>query len=110
MQGRVLALCHSAPGGALILSVYMHTGAGLTQENWQILSTIGHLAHFPQTPAVHRRDWSPMQLEDSGLVLSVASVWRRSSPRSRRRIGSSISSLSSETSALHCCVHAAHSA
>ena len=39
---RVLALyCNDIePGGALILSVYMHTGAGLTQENWQILSTM----------------------------------------------------------------------
>ena len=42
-KGRVLAFYHSgtAPGGALILSVYMHTGAGPIQENWQILSTIG---------------------------------------------------------------------
>ena len=39
---RVLALHYNdiEPGGALILSVYMHTGAGLTQENWQILSTM----------------------------------------------------------------------
>ena len=42
-KGRVLACHHSGivPGGALILSVYMHTRASLTQENWKILSTIG---------------------------------------------------------------------
>ena len=42
-KGRVLAFYHNdmMPNGALILSVYMHTGAGLTQENWQLLSTIG---------------------------------------------------------------------
>ena len=34
-RGRVLAFHHSGivPGRALILSVYMHTGAGLTQQN-----------------------------------------------------------------------------
>ena len=42
-KGRVLALYHSGifPGGALVLSAYLHTGVALTQENWQILSTIG---------------------------------------------------------------------
>ena len=47
-EGRVLAFYHSGivPGGALVLSVYMHTGAWLTQENWQILSTIGQWLTF----------------------------------------------------------------
>ena len=39
----VLAFYRSGivPGGALILSVYMHIGAGLTQDNWQILPGFG---------------------------------------------------------------------
>ena len=31
----------TAAGGALVLSSYMDTGAGLTQKNWQILCSIG---------------------------------------------------------------------
>ena len=55
-KGRVLAFYHSGivPGGALILLVYMHTGAGLTQENWQILSTIWPVADLPGTTVYHR--------------------------------------------------------
>ena len=70
---RVLAFCHSGivPGGALILSVYMHTGAGLTEEkssqhDWLV-------ANFPGTTVYHR--WrlpgGPKQLEDSGWVRDV---------------------------------------
>ena len=44
-KGRVLALCHSgiAPGGALVLSVYMHTGAGL--ENPEYDWPVAHSGH-----------------------------------------------------------------
>ena len=72
-RGRVLAFHHSGivPGGALILSVYMHTGAGLTQENWQILSTVGQRITSQALPFVIGGDFQvePKQLEDSG--------WRR---------------------------------
>ena len=74
-KGRVLALFHSgiAPGGTLIISVYLHTGAGLTQENWQILSTIGQWLTSQALPFVIGGDFQvePAQLEDSGWVRAI---------------------------------------
>ena len=74
-KGRVLALHHSgiAPGGALILSVYMHTGTDLTQENWQILSTIDPWLTSQGLLFVISGDFQvePKQLEDSGWVRAV---------------------------------------
>ena len=45
-KGRVLVLCYRGivPSGALLLSAYMHTGEGRAPENWQVLSTVAHLA------------------------------------------------------------------
>ena len=72
---RVLTLYHSGivPGGALVLSVYMHTGAGLTQENWQILSMIGQWLTSQALQLIIGGDFQvePMQLEGSGWVRAV---------------------------------------
>ena len=74
-KGRVLAFYHSGtvPGGVLVLSVYMHTGEGLTQENWQILSTIGQWLISQALPFIIGGDCQlePKQLEDSGWVRAV---------------------------------------
>ena len=73
-KGRVLAFYHSGmvPGGALLLSVYLHTGAGLIQENWQILSTIGQWLLSQALPFIIGADFQvePKQL-DSGWVRAV---------------------------------------
>ena len=99
----MLAFYHSGivPGVALILSVYMHSGAGLTKENWQLLSTIGQWLNSQALPFIIGGDFQvePKQLEDSGWLRTVGGfVVAPHSQRSRRRIGSSISSLSPETS------------
>ena len=74
-KGRVLAFHHSGivPGGALVLSVYMHKGAGLTQDNWQIISTIGLWLTSQALPFVIGGDFQvePKQLEGSGWVRAV---------------------------------------
>ena len=74
-KGRVLAFCHSGivSGVALILSVYMHSGAGPTQENWQLLSTIGQWLTSQALPFIIGGDFQvePKQLEDSGWVRTV---------------------------------------
>ena len=64
---RVLVLCDSGIvlGGALL---HMHTGAGLTQENWQILSTTGQA--LPFIVGGHFQV-DPKQLEESGWVRAV---------------------------------------
>ena len=72
---RVFVLFHSGTtrGGALILSVYMHTQARLTQENWQILSTIGWWLAFQALPFIIGGHFQvePWQLEGSGWVRAV---------------------------------------
>ena len=72
---RVVAFHHSGivPYGALILSVYMHRGAGLTQENWQLLSTIGQWTTSQALPFITGGDFQvePKQLEDGGWVRAV---------------------------------------
>ena len=74
-KGRVLAFYHSGivSGVALILSVYMHSGAGPTQENWQLLSTIGQWLTSQALPFIIGGDFQvePKQLEDSGWVRTV---------------------------------------
>ena len=52
---------------------YMHTGAGLTQENWQILSVIGQWLTSQALPFIIGGDFQvePGQLEDSGWVRAV---------------------------------------
>ena len=93
-RGRVLAFHHSGivPGGALILSVCMHTGAGLTQENWQIFSTIGQWTTSQALPFIIGGDFQvePKQLEDSGWARAGHSVasghpFLHCLPRLRRR-------------------------
>ena len=69
-RGRVLAFYHSGsvPGGALILSAYTHTRAGLTQE----LANSQHdwpVAYLPGS-AVHHR-WQPTQLERGGWARAI---------------------------------------
>ena len=61
------------PRGNLVLTVYMHTGAGLTQENWQILNTIGQWLTSQALPFIIGGDFQvePSQLEDSGWVRAV---------------------------------------
>ena len=72
---RVLALYHSGivPGGALILSVYMYIGAGLTRENWQILSTTGQWITSQALLFIIGGDFQvePKQLEHSCWVRAV---------------------------------------
>ena len=73
---RVLVLNRSGivPGGALILSVSMHTGAGLTQENWQILRMVRQCLTSQALPFVVGGGFQvePKQLEDSvgGFVVA----------------------------------------
>ena len=71
----VLAFYHSGivPSGPLILSVHMHTGSGLTQENWQILSTKSEWITSQAPPFIIDGDFQvePKQLEDSGWARAV---------------------------------------
>ena len=89
----VLAFYHSGivSGGTLILSVYMHTGAGLTQENCQILGMIGQRFTSQALPFIIGGDLQvePKQLEDSGWVRAVIGfvVALQLATGSRRRIG-----------------------
>ena len=61
------------PGGALILVVQMHTGAGFTQNKWQVLSTIGQwlTSQVPLFIIGGDIQVEPEQLEDSGWSRAV---------------------------------------
>ena len=56
-----------------LFPLYVHTGAGLTQENWQSLSTIDQWLTSQALPLVIGGDFQvePKQLEDSGWVRTV---------------------------------------
>ena len=79
------SLCGIVPNEALLLSVYMHTGAAFTQENWQILSTVGQWLASRALALHHRSDIQVAPKQLGGQWLGVRSQWLCGGAKARHR-------------------------